>query len=361
MKKTFGFPVWAMGVLLACSGCMRNDDEPDYPRRPIARLYVSIESFQTDESQDAIDNVVLIDPADTTELYIALNFNSRAQGGAGIHFNPFAGRVFQGGYGDTTIRVMTVGALGTLGNSGAFGHRELNAMRGLAYHANSRMLYVANNATPTSIYAFYQPMNRNGFTRPTKVFRLGAAMRPWGLALWNDSLLVSNAGTGGGISLYAGLSQPDSVVADFQPQATVRIDGATAIRGFAFVDSLDLLVVADYGTGTPTEPVADGRVYIIEGIKAQLASGSATVRPTRIISGAQTGLVGPVDVAVDPRGEAGRRTIFVADRDQGRISRFRLSDNGNVAPETAISLGMVGNIVRRPFGIYLDVRGTAQE
>lgn len=360
MKKSLGFPLVALGALLAVAGCMRNDDEPVYPTRPIARLYVSIEDYQSDASKDDINNVVLIDPADTSEMYVALDHDSEAVGGAGIHFNPFAGRLFQAGYSDTTIRIMTVGNLGTLGNTGRIGNGLLKQMRGIAYHQPTQLLYVASNSTPTTIYGFYQPMNRNGFTRPDRVLRLSPEMRPWAVVLWNDSLLVSNSGDNGGVSLYGNLSQIDSLAPDFQALSTIRIEGAAAIRGIAFVDSLDLLVAADYGTVASGTRSANGKVYIIEGIKSHLANPSATVSPTRTISGALTGLTGPVDVAIDPRGGASRRTIFVADRDERTISRFPLSANGNVAPEGTVTLDVPENN-RRPFGIYLDVRGNAEE
>lgn len=360
MKKSFGFPLVALGALLAIVGCMRNDDEPAYPKRPIARLYVSIEDYQRDASKDDINNIVLIDPADTSEMYVALNHNSEAVGGAGIHFNPFAGRLFQAGYNDTTIRVMTVGNLGTLGNSGSIGNGLLRQMRGITYHHPTQLLYVASLASPATIYGFYQPMNRNGLTAPDRVLRLGSEVVPWSVLLWNDSLLVSNSGTNGGVALYGGLSQIDSLAPDFQPISTIRIEGANAIRGIAFVDSLDVLVVADYGIMQGVDRVANGKVYIFEGIKAHLANPSATISPTRTISGALTGLTGPVDVAIDPRGGASRRTIFVADRDERIISRFPLSADGNVAPEGTVTLDVPENN-RSPFGIYLDVRGDAEE
>ncbi|MGV3761098.1 hypothetical protein [Parapedobacter sp.] len=357
MKKSLGFRWIALGALLAIAGCMRNDDEPAYPKRPIARLYVSIEDYQYDAARDDINNVVLIDPADTSEMYVALNHDSEAMGGAGIHFSPFVSRLFQAGYNDTTIRIMNVGNLGTLGNSGSIGNGLLKQMRGIAYHQPTQLLYVAS---ATTIYGFYQPMNRNGFTNPDRVLRLDADMRPWSVLLWNDSLLVSNSGgNSGGVALYGHLSQIDSLAPDFQALSTIRIEGANAIRGIAFVDSLDLLVAADYGMVQDGNRSASGKVYIIEGIKAHLAKPSSTVSPTRTISGALTGLTGPVDVAIDPRGEAGRRTIFVADRDERTISRFPLSANGNVAPEGKVSLDVPANI-RRPFGIYLDVRGEAE-
>ncbi len=369
MKKLFGFLLVTGIVAMTLGSCMRNDDEPDMAVRPIARLYVSIGNFQTNASEDPIDNVLLIDPADTTDMDVVLSHNSGVLwGGAAIHFDPFLSAVFQAGYGneDTTLRVMTVGTLGILRNSGEIQYSGLNAMRGLTYHNPSKMLYITNSSTVdgrTSIYGYNQPLNRRGYTRPHRVLRLDPTMRPWGIVLWGDSLLVANASaTNGGVSLYGGLSKIDSLAPDFQALSTVSIEGATAIRGIAFVDSLDVLVAADYGSGNSLDPVMDGRIYIIEGIKAKLTPGSfTTVTPTHTIQGALTGLTGPMDVAIDPR--QGRRTIFVADYDtqvsggqRGRILRFRLSDDGNVAPEASISLDTLGN-ARRPFGIFLDVRG----
>ncbi|PPL01259.1 hypothetical protein [Parapedobacter indicus] len=370
MKKLFGFFLVADIVAITLGSCVRNDDEPVMPVRPISRLYISVGNYQTNASEDPIDNVLLIDPADTleAEMDVVLSHNSEAlRGGAGIYFDPFQSAIFQAGYGtaDTTIRVMSVGALGILSNSGQIQYSGLNAMRGLTYHYPSKMLYVANNATVggrTTIYGYHLPYNRRGYTLPDRVLRLDPTMRPWGMVLWGDSLLVSNSGTSGSVSLYGGLSKVDSLVADFQALSTIRIEGAAALRGIAFVDSLDILVAADYGTGSSDNPVADGRIYIIDGIKAKLKEGSfTTVAPTRTIQGALTGLTGPMDVAIDPR--QGRRTIFVADYDAqvsggqpGRILRFRLADDGNVAPEASVSLDTLGN-ARRPFGIYLDVRG----
>src|SRR5690606_26923179 len=182
-----------------------------------------------------------------------------------------------------------------LGNSGSIGNGLLQQMRGLVYHHPTQLLYVAS---ATTIYGFYQPMNRNGFTRPDRVLQLGSETRPWSVLLWNDSLLVSNS-VEGGVALYGNLSQIDSLATDFQALSTVLIEGANAVRGIAFVDSLDVLVAADYGVVQGENRLADGKIYIIEGIKAHLANPSGTVSPTRTISGALTGLTGPVDVAID--------------------------------------------------------------
>ncbi len=351
MKKTFGLLAIIAFGLLTVGGCMRNDDEPTFPQRPISRLYVSFESYEVNDSEDPIMNVAVIDPADTTEMEVSYNFNSGAMGGMGIHFNPFAGRVFQAGRSDTTIRVMTVGNLGQLGITGDIGNRVLQQMRGIVYHQPSQILYVANNVTPTAIYGFFQPMNKRGFTVPVKELRLGESMRPWGMVLWGGNLLVANSSSqNGGVSLYENLADADSVETAFAPISSLRVQGATNIRGIAFVDSLDVLVMADYGT----EGNSDGRIYIIEGVKAHFNETTTTVSPTRTISGANTGLLGPIDVAIDPR--EGKRMIYVADRTNRTVSRFPLSSSGNVAPEATITF----EPFRSPFGIFLDVRGGAE-
>lgn len=349
-----------VGFILTFSGCIRNDDEPTFPSRPIARLYVSIESIQTDDSRDPIANVLLIDPADTLAMKVVYSYHSGARSEVtGLYFSPHMERLIQAGR-DTSVRLMTVGNRGTLSTSGTIGNRLLSNLRGVTYNNNLQLMYVLSNQSPTTIYGFLTPRNKNAFTRPDRTLRLPEEIRPWSAVLWQDSLLVSNSGTTPGISLFGNLSQiRDTAARAIQPLATVRIEGATAIRGFAFVDSLDLLVVADYGTGSVEEPVPDGRIYVFEGIKSRLASGTTTVTPTRTIAGPATGLIGPVDVAVDPRGAADRRTIFVADRDQSRVSRFNLSDNGNIAPENFVSTDTLG-IPRRPYGIFLDVRGVAR-
>src|SRR5690606_38321471 len=67
MKKLVGFLLVTFIVAMTLGGCMRNDDEPVMPVRPIARLYISVGNYQTNASEDPIDNVLLIDPADTAE------------------------------------------------------------------------------------------------------------------------------------------------------------------------------------------------------------------------------------------------------------------------------------------------------
>ncbi|SFB95406.1 hypothetical protein SAMN05421747_102298 [Parapedobacter composti] len=358
MKMSFGCLVVIAGLLLAFGGCMRNDDEPLLPTRPISRLYISFEDVAQSDTEPPVDNVALIDPADGGTMTIDFNHNSGAAGGAGIHFSPNVGRAFQSGRYDTLVRVMQVNNLGQLANTGRLGNSRLNQMRGVAFHPATQMLYVANTGSTFShIYGFYQPMNRNGYTVPNRALQLTEGVRPWGMVLWGDSLLVSDAAANGGIQLYGNLSQADSVEVNFPAISTLRIPGALSIRGIAFVDSLDVLVAADYGD--PNQNMA-GKVYIIQGIKEHLTQPLVTVMPTRVISGPLTGLSGPIDVAIDPRPRAdGQRIIYVADAAErpGKVLRFKLSDSGNVAPEAEVTFSAPN---RRPFSIFLDARGQVQ-
>src|SRR5690606_36864614 len=137
-------------------------------------------------------------------------------------------------------------------------------------------------------------------------------------------------GLNGGVSLYGELSQADSLEEDFSPLSTLTVEGSASIRGIAFSEELDLLVLADYGTSS-----VDGCVYIIENATELLSQPTATVSPTRVLKGTRTGLISPVDVAIDPR--EGKRYLYVADAGgNGAISRFNLSDNGNVTPNAII-------------------------
>lgn len=352
--KLFGFLL--VGILLLGGGCMRNDDEPPVPQRPISRLYMSFQDTTVDEADADINNIAVIDPADTTTMTIALNYSSGALGGSGIHFNPNEGKVFQSGRYDTLIHMMTVNTEGQLGSGGKFGNGRLRNMRGLAFNKGSNMLYVADiTGNIPHLYGFSRPANRSGYVLQERNFRLQTDIRPWSVLFWNDSLLVSNAGTNGGVLLYGNLSQTtDSTEQiDYAPDSRITIEGATGIRGIAFIDSLDVMVLADFGTST-----TDGKVYIVEGIKAHLANATGTVTPTRTIAGSSTGLSGPIDVAIDPRYRENGRFIYVADQTTRKVSRFRLSDSGNVEPDLTFTFNSPS---RTPFSMFLDARGVADQ
>lgn len=157
------FLVGTLGLVLGA--CVRNDDEPLIPSAPISRLYVSLLEFQTDETADPYSNLLVIDPANGEQAAGSL-FNSGVREGSGVFFSPEVSRVFQGSVLDQSIILMNVTDVGIPQRSGQLRNEDLTAIRGLHYHHGSRNLFVANNWTPSGIYVFDNPLNRNGDVEP---------------------------------------------------------------------------------------------------------------------------------------------------------------------------------------------------
>lgn len=168
---------------------------------------------------------------------------------------------------------------------------------------------------------------------------LGGDRAAWGIAYDEiaDRLFASTSD--GVVLVYddfesdAGASAPARTIIPVDDQGPV----AVSLRGLRHVAALDLLVVADWGV----DGMADGSILGIP--NASSADGEAVV--TMQLTGSETGLSDPLDVAVDGA------HAYVADF-VGTVSRFDdfLSTSGpsnvapshsvNVANPTAISLVM---------------------
>lgn len=335
--------VWAFWglVALACASCMRNDDEPALPERPISRLYISMSDFQTDETADPFMNLVVIDPADSAAMESASAYRTEARGGGSIHFDPAIGSVFQGNRTDTNIYVLSVSNRGILSVSGSFGNGLLDAMRGIWYHHPSQNLYIANQTSPSMLYVYNAPQRNRGFREPTHSLSLGE-VRPWGICMYDNNMLIARTGENGGVSVYTDLPA-DTNDTSLEPSATLVVAGASGIRGIAYSKALDVMALSDYN---------QNQVYIFEQAST-LFSSSGTITPTRVLSGANTGLSGPIDVTIDDR-EGGER-LYVANADTKMVLRFALSASGNASPETGVVLPYA------PASIHVDARGRALE
>lgn len=337
MKRIFFFSVLCV-VLSVAAACVRNDDEPLIPKAPISRLYVSLFEFQPDESADPYANLYIADPADG-ELMEGNLFNPGIREGSGIFFSPDVGRVFQGSALNQTIVLMTVTDVGIPQRSGQISNENLTAIRGLHYDHATQNLYVANNWTPSGIYVFDTPLNRNGEVEPLRYFPLDG-VRPWGLTMWKDNLLVVRTGENGGVNLYRNVSQSLKGDSDLVPQSVLTVSGANAIRGVAYSERMDLLVLTDFD---------DASVLIFEQASTLFEQGAATIVPTRMIKGASTRLSGPIDVTLDDR--EGSELIYVADKRAKSVFRFRIADDGNRAPQSTVVFQL------SPESVFVDARG----
>lgn len=338
----FRFVLLLLLMPVLFSACVRNDDEPLIPRAPISRLYVSLFEFQTDETADPYSNLAVLDPADA-EVMNGSIFNSGVQEGSGVFFSPEAGRLFQGSVLNQTIILMSVTDVGIPQQSGRISNENLTAIRGLHYDHNNRNLYVANNWTPSGIYIFDNPMNRNGEVEPLRYFPLGE-VRPWGISMWDDQLLVVRTGEEGGVNLYKNVTEQIPGTEDMTPDARLTVSGSSSLRGVAYSKILDLMVLTDYD---------EASLLIFENASTLFNQSEGTIVPTRVISGAATGLLGPTDVSIDDR--AGSERIYVADKRSKSVLRFDAMASGN-APYEALTVFPLS-----PEAIFLDARGLVGE
>src|SRR5690606_11820423 len=144
-------------------------------------------------------------------------------------------------------------------------------------------------------------------------------------------------------NLYRNVSTQLTGDSDLVPDAVLTISGANAIRGVAYSSRLDVLVLSDYD---------QARIYIIEEASQYFAQASSTVTPSRVITGSSTGSMGPVDVSLDDREGAGN--LYVADQRAKSVLRFKISDQGNVQPQSVVSFPL------SPEAVYIDARGQIQ-
>lgn len=360
MKRILLYSLLILSIAGIWYACKKADDEPIYPTAPISRLYISFSNEESSETPQ-YSNVMVIDPADSTvgtnQLPAGDSYDTDPKQGAGVTFDPTIRRAFQVSRKDSSIRLFNVSELGALTASTSFKDTiNLRSGRAIAYHrASDQVIVTDNDPNESSIHIFSNPLRLTGQRKARK--RLLLNVQPYGLALSekvDSSMMVSIQGAQGEIRLYD-LSEisklPDSTVtvANAEPGARIGINAATDLRGISYSSALDVLVVADIGIVDQSSP--DGRIYVIENALEKFKTGG-TITPDRIISGGNANLADPIDVAIDDRDDK-PHYIYVADRFGRRISRFLLSDEGNIAPNAT---RQITNPDRTPEFIYLDAR-----
>lgn len=346
----------AMALLIGFYACERNDAEPNLEMRKFTRLYVSFEQYNTFNLGVPDTNMRTIYPADSSEFNFTLKHVSQAKGGGPIYFHPRLEALFQAsanlnGINDTAVYSMSVGATnGVLQNLTAMGNRTYSAVRGLAYHEATNRLFIVNGSgTNAGIYVVNTPKSRRGHVQPVKRLRT-PAQQMWGAAYANNRLFTSRLGSGPGINVFNNIAtvavpESDSTITNFTPDRVLQIAGARNLRGISYDTVKNVLAVAEFGDGS----VGSGRILIFDNFSSLIDQEGATITPTRIITGAATKLRAPVDVVIDPR-ETGVY-LYVADRSALAVFRFRIDDDGNVAPNQEASTG-----TQIPVGLALDAR-----
>src|SRR3546814_14540202 len=125
-------------------------------------LYVSFSDIQNDDLGEPFKNIAIFDPSDGPILSEPEWFESNVIEGAGITFDPFVSRVFQGSQQDSTIKSFSVNQMGVLGSGSSFRDTTLGSQPDLVFDHISTNLYVSNNAT-NSIHVYENEIGRASF------------------------------------------------------------------------------------------------------------------------------------------------------------------------------------------------------
>lgn len=349
-------------------GCSRNDDEPARERKAISRLYVSTSDYAENSAGADLFNVWAVDSVTADKLPAPSDFyrfTSAAKGGNMIHYSPFSGGVlFQGSMNpranlDTAVHVMSISKTGVISNGSSIRNRIYDKVRGLYYTVvndgklSEDYLLYANASDTTNgldvpnynLFAIDRPRNKGSFTRPR--YKMKLTDNPWGVLGVDNDLLISKADVNGGVRVFKNfiprlLANGDTTMAA-PDNYLLTVAGASNIRGLAYSKASDILLLTDFTqNGTSA-----GRILIFE--KFSQYQAEQTITPTRIVEGALTRLIEPLDVAVDTR--EGGKYFFVADPVARRVFRFLITDEGNVAPNGELSFSD-----RPPRSLSLDSR-----
>ncbi|GAA4175060.1 hypothetical protein [Sphingobacterium ginsenosidimutans] len=363
--------------LIGVASCKKLDDEPENGLPTlISRLYISFSDYRTNNS---IKNLMIVDPADTNTLNNTVQYLSPAKGGGPVLFDPNATSIFQASSGavaqDTFIqRIPLDDIYGNPGDASQLGFTGFRNVVGLGYYSYAQQNGTGGSAVTNfllaatggnMLYAISRPEGKGGSTGGSKIIdkqiSLGTII-PTSLTLLegntadkNEKLLLvgfENDGTnkGNGFAVYTILKQElidrprDTIVAAsrFVPTLKVYVQGKTDLGAVSYAPNRKLLAVA---TGEGKEVL-----FFRNPKELFTGTGEKTVPPDYVIGGSATGLEEPTGVAIDDRIENGK-FLYISDAKNRKISRFKLTDEGNVAPELTQEYGTL-----IPNYIFLDAR-----
>lgn len=360
MPKTS--PIYGTFVVLAIIfglyACKDDTIGLDLEIDQISRLYVSFEEYESSGGEMPDTNLRVIQPADSSVFAFRESIVSSVEGGGAIYFNPYLRAVFQASVNaskiDTGFAVVeVVRTTGLLNNIGMMESRYYNNVKGFVYQGSTTSLLVVNGAgDDAGIYMVDQPRSGGGNKQPWKKLR-NPDLDMWGAAFYADRLFTSKLNAPVGLYVFENITtipvNPVDSVATLHPTRTVEIRNATNLRGLSYDTIRNVMAIADFGDG---ETLGTGRILIFDNFSS-LINGGGTITPTRVITGTKTGLIEPVDVALDMR-EAGEY-LYVADRTAEKVIRFRYTDNGDVEPDKVIDTSTLP-YGRKPVGLSLDAR-----
>ena len=354
MNLRWIFALAMITTLIGIVACERDDDEP-FINRDFSRLYISFSDYSTNPQVASPTNIGVIKRADSTNFADVNNFQpfqSRTFGGNAISFSPAAQRVFLSSINqvvsDTSIQIFMVGPEGNLANDGKIDNKHANKVTGLVYYPSVDVLFGIDVSSST-IISYDIPKNRKDYMKVSRRFIIEDELLPWALAIHNNIMYVSRNGTNGGVDIYEGLisRRTDTLYNDVKPTRSLRIADTHNIQGMSLDTVNNTLALTDYTTSGTT---STGRILLFENF-SELAKNGGNITPTRIITGPNTGLIRPSDVALDFKENS--KYLYVADPGAKKVYRFLKTAEGDSKPDSEFSYR---NGASTPVGLSLDSR-----
>jgi glutamine cyclotransferase len=337
MKNKINLQLFYLLPLFILSACTKDDNQP-MPQSTVSRLYVS--NADTDA---AVVNTVIFDPADQNVFTNPYKFDSKLPDGNGILFNPFSGTVFQVSRRSKNIKTFRVNTDGSLANANSFVDEGLLSAREMAYDRSRDVLYVSSNID-SAIYVYTKASTLTGTINAFKKFKLNG--QPWGIHLDNNQLFVAINLDRKEVQLFENVSE--LAVGNVIPTKKITINGALNLRGITYSANRDILLLTDIGEASASGFDTDGAIHIIKNAVTEFTANGKLITPAATIKGLNTNLGNPVDIAFDDR--MTKDLIYVAEKAGRKILSFKFTDNGNAKPFSSYSLSS------SPEAIYLDAR-----
>lgn len=322
---------------LIFSSCVKDENEA-MPKSTVSRLYVS--NADTDA---AVNNTLIFDPADQAKFTEPYKFNSQLQDGNGILFDPYSGVVYQVSRLNKNIKTFKVNTDGSLVNKSSFVHEGLLSAREMAFDRSRDVLYVSSNID-SAIYVYNNVSTLKDIVLADKKLKLNG--QPWGIHLDNDRLFVVIDQSRAEVQLFENASA--LAVGPILTKKKITLSGATRLHGITYSSSRDVLILTDIAEASAAGFDSDGSIHIITDASSKFTESGASIAPSKTIKGALTGLGNPVDVAWDDR--EGKDLIYIAEKARRKILVFKYSGTGNIAPS------VIADLTSSPEAIYLDAR-----
>ncbi|TKC00831.1 hypothetical protein [Pedobacter cryophilus] len=339
------YSIFSISALFIAATIVTSCSKDDEPTVSVSKLFVS-----NADTDPAVANLSIFDPADGATLAAPMTYNTAAPDGNGIVYDASSNVGFQVSRSTKSIKLFSVSSTGSVMNGSSFTDASLASGRGAAYDAINKVLYVASN-TDSTIRVYNNAPALSGTVTANKVFKLNG--QPWGIAFAANKLMVLIDLDRKEIQLFNNVNSIAS--GTVTPSNKITIPSSTRLHGLTYDASSDVLIATEIGAAAapaiPNPTVAafnaDGGIYIIEGALAKFTANAA-VTPDRTIIGSNTKLGNPVDVKFDAR--SGKKLIYIAEKANKSILVFRLTDSGNMAPTT------MATVTTLPEAIFLDAR-----